>query len=328
MVHNIVIAGRTESGELLNKVANGLRTSARLSYAGQGAVVSIVSDMDTVEEFVGDGDLTALITMDKLSSTTTGQEISISQKMIKEWERDYPEMTVILIVHSEKKGGVKLNKLYEGGYFNAIYNTDFNLNTLIELIQNKGRSKADAYSYYGLKAIAESREDGEVLDMTEPAEEGYQEEAPARQERPRRREQQQAQPQKKKRPNNGQGGLMYMPKDDFGDLGEEDDYEDTRRRRPAQAAPKAKPKPVYDEPEEDEGYEDDYYDDDGEYEDEAPAAPATTQRVVPAPKNLKFFFGTVTDVDGDILTVQVPLNSGSLDRSFEGTQVFFMGSVR
>ena len=238
-------------------------------------------------------------------------------------------MTVILIVHSEKKGGVKLNKLYEGGYFNAIYNTDFNLNTLIELIQNKGRSKADAYSYYGLKAIAESREDGEVLDMTEPAEEGYQEEAPARQERPRRREQQQqAQPQKKKRPNNGQGGLMYMPKDDFGDLGEEDDYEDTRRRRPAQAAPKAKPKPVYDEPEEDEGYEDDYYDDDGEYEDEAPAAPATTQRVVPAPKNLKFFFGTVTDVDGDILTVQVPLNSGSLDRSFEGTQVFFMGSVR
>lgn len=323
-VHNIVIAGRTESGEVLNKVAAGLRSSARLAYAGQNPVVSVIPDFDSVEEYVSDGDLSVLIAMERLNSVSTGQEVSISQKMIDQWAQTYPEMTVILIVHSEKKGGVKLNKLYEGGFYNAIYNTDFKLNTLIELIQNKGRSKAEAYSYYGLKANAGASEDADVLDMEEENtrpryDEDYDEEPQRRRQRPQQEEEQ---PRPKKKQNKGQGGLMYVPKDDFGGALDDDDDEEyeERSRREKRAPQKPERRPSVED-------DDGYYDDDDDTDDRRSPSrrPAV---VVPASEDMKFFFGDVESVNGSVMTVRVPMQNGTLDRSFEGTQVFFMGSVR
>ncbi len=159
MSHNIVIAGRVSADQnyegLYNRLANGLRTSARLQQSGrERPVVSVATDMESVQNFIEDDDVTALIITEKIMSFNAGTEYIISKQHIREWRDAHPDMLIVLVLPQDKKGGIKLKNLFEIQYYNALFVSDLNPQTLIDLILKNGRSKAEAGKYYGLLDVS------------------------------------------------------------------------------------------------------------------------------------------------------------------------------
>jgi len=77
-------------------------------------------------------------------------ETSIGQYSLCKWFENKPNLNVILLVHDERKSGVKLRCLYESvNYYNALYVSDFTGDKLAALLFNP-RKKEEAYYYYGL----------------------------------------------------------------------------------------------------------------------------------------------------------------------------------
>lgn len=321
--HNIVIAGRTDMIETLNQLANQLRGSARLMYGGAKPLVSVVTDMEAVKDYVEDGDVTALIISESISSIETGSDITISQSYIKDWKENHPDMLVVLVVDATKKGGVKLKKLFEEGYFNVLYFSDYKQHKVIDILLANGREEADAFKYYGLdqngmyEAPPKTQQSEPAAPIEEVEEDGYEEKRrPPRAERPR----------KKKNYN-------YHPM-------EEDD--DLQPRHPRfESTPIVKPSKrrdeEYDDYEDYEDYEDpedDYREDEEEIEEEVRRTPTRSSRrsrrskktvIYPLPDDCRLILGNVIDIDEDEnLIVQIPVQDGItavLDDSFIGTQV-------
>ena len=331
MTHNIVIAGRSDNVTTLNNIASSLKSSARLSYAGEPPLVTVVADIESVSDYVGDGDVTTLIISETISSIEKGTDATISKANIAEWKEQYPNMLVVLLVETNRKGGVKLAKLFESGYFNALFYSDFKTNAVIDLIQSKGRNETTAQKYYGLEdsgsvTMRESavREPSFEKDESEPDEE-------------RRR----PTTHTKKR----KSSLIVAPsmQDDFeGEDGDDEEYEEKPRRvEKKKLAPSPKHKKRYEEDEYEEEYEDDeddYDEEDDEYyeEEEEPEPPRRKrhvkrprkQHIYPMPETSKLYFGKVEDVEDDMLYVKVSLKDRTvLDESFIGSDVFFIVST-
>lgn len=333
--HNIVIAGRTDMIELLNQIATSLRGSARLMYAGNRPMVSVISDMESVRSYVEDDDVTTLIVSETISSVETGSDITISKSIINEWKTNYPDMLVILVVDSNKKGGVKLKNLYEEGYYNVLYLSDFKQHIVIDLIRDGGRDDLKAFKYYGLDQIGAYEPpkpvappapkpapapEPEPEPVAHPApkastvpDDDYEEEA--RHERRR----------KKKR-------YSYSPMEE-----EDDEYVEPKRTR---REPEAPPKPAkkieeeYEEPVEEDEYEEEYEE---EYEKRPQRRVSRRARrvrkkyIYPMPDDCRLYFGEVEDIDEEenLLIVKVPVSGKNveLDESFIGSQVFFVVST-
>lgn len=330
MVNNILIAGKTDviSAEQYNHVAAGLRSSARLAYAGENAVVTVIQDMDTVNDYISDGDISALIITETLSSIAEGQEVAVSKTQLVEWTELYPEMTVILLLNAQKKGGIKLKKLYDVGFFNVLYYEDFKVNELVELIQDGGRSKKEAYAYYGIRdGASDDLEDERMERPKKKAKKVRKDVEPEREEHKPA-----AKPPKK---------FVYNPESE--DEEDEDDY-DGRVNYPTfgKKLPK-QPEPVYDE-DEDEDYEEtprksvpeksqsDYEDEDYDYDEEEDNDEDYEEDdglLVPPSAELNLCYGEVVKVrDDNTMIIRIPLADGvNVDKSFVGTKVYFAGRI-
>lgn len=333
MVHNILIAGRTDvvSAEQYNRVAAGLRSSARLAFAGENAVVTVIQDMDTVNDYISDGDISVLIITETLSSIAEGQEIAVSKNQLVGWSDQYPEMTVILLLNAQKKGGIKLKKLYDVGFFNVLYYDDFNVNELVELIQDGGRSKKEAYSYYGIRdGISDDVSEERIDKLPKKAKKVRREESYQESEKEERRPA--AKPKKQ---------FVYNPESEDDD--NNDDY-DGRVNYPTfgKKLPK-QPEPVYDE-DEDEDYEEaprksvpeksqsDYEDEDYDYDEEEDNDEDYEEDdglLVPPSAELNLCYGEVVKVrDDNTMIIRIPLADGvNVDKSFVGTKVYFAGRI-
>lgn len=95
--------------------------------------------------------------------------ISIGPGTVRKYFAANPNLRLILVVDKKKKSAGKLNALYEMGYYEALLSNDFKIESLLRLILN-GRSKEEAYDYYGLMLYADySKQAGEsIAKETEP----------------------------------------------------------------------------------------------------------------------------------------------------------------
>lgn len=69
----------------------------------------------------------------------------------KNWIATQPELKIMIIIGSDRKGGNKLAGLFKNGYYNSIYQSDFKTGEIIADLITKGRTKEEAFEYYGLE---------------------------------------------------------------------------------------------------------------------------------------------------------------------------------
>lgn len=73
----------------------------------------------------------------------------MSQGAIKKWRNSNPDIRVLLLVSDERKGTGKMKGLYDIGYMDALYYSDFEDGAIEDFIEGS-RSEKTAYDYYGL----------------------------------------------------------------------------------------------------------------------------------------------------------------------------------
>lgn len=79
----------------------------------------------------------------------------IGQGGIKAWRRDNPNMRIILVMEESRKGTGKAKGLFDIGYYDGIFfGNNVSFQSLVDLLE-KGRTKEEAYKYYGLENYIE-----------------------------------------------------------------------------------------------------------------------------------------------------------------------------
>ena len=80
--------------------------------------------------------------------------VQIGQGTVKRWEESNPNIRIVLLVDDSKRSGKKLQSLYEYGFYNSFYLSDLDaaFDEFAKLIM-RGRSKGEAYYYYGMDEI-------------------------------------------------------------------------------------------------------------------------------------------------------------------------------
>lgn len=152
----IMIAGTPATLERNKDLAKRLKRSKSLSFEGNPPEIMVVTDYDSMMSGIMDGVVTALV-VEESSFSGRGTDVPISVSKIRRWTGNYPDMEIILVISPDKKGGVKLQKLFDEGYYNALYSTDLNCRNIVSIMRY-GRNPEIVYSYYGLdKAEPESR---------------------------------------------------------------------------------------------------------------------------------------------------------------------------
>lgn len=85
----------------------------------------------------------------------------IGQGGIKAWRRENSEMQIILVMDKSRKSTGKAKGLYDIGYYDGLFLDDISTDILVNLIEN-GRSKEEAYIYYGLDHYVEPVKKGKA----------------------------------------------------------------------------------------------------------------------------------------------------------------------
>ncbi len=107
--------------------------------------IEYISTKDWVDRLVKeDNDLKLLL----ISESFDGRVLGTGS--IKSWRKQRPDLRIILVVADDRRGLAKLNGLYELGFYDVLYNRDFNGENLARLLIKK-RSKERAFKYYGLE---------------------------------------------------------------------------------------------------------------------------------------------------------------------------------
>lgn len=100
-----------------------------------------------------------LICDEEIGSSTIGSG------SIRSWKKMHPFLKVILLMEDNKRGGVKVRKLFEDGEYNGLFKNDFRFPNLVPLVLDNGdgtygRSASAAAEYYG---IVDEKETDELL---------------------------------------------------------------------------------------------------------------------------------------------------------------------
>ena len=96
----------------------------------------------------------------------------IGQGAIKAWRKACPSIRIILLMGAERRSTAKANGLYEIGYYEGMFlEQKMQMDVLARLFEY-GRSKEDAFTYYGLESfIPFEKKPKEPIVIEEPAEE-------------------------------------------------------------------------------------------------------------------------------------------------------------
>ncbi len=84
---------------------------------------------------------------------------------LNKWRKENPDLKIILIVDDDRKMSAKLNSLFNLGYYNILYRSDYVWGKIKELIVS-GRTKEDAYIYYGLENFVQNDGKGKSPDAS------------------------------------------------------------------------------------------------------------------------------------------------------------------
>lgn len=156
---NILIAtpNSPEAMTFFNVITDALRERDELSIGDIGFAHTI----EDVNRGVESNRYDVLLALDFL-----GNDVHIGKGSISNWKKTNPFIKIVLIIPSKKRGQRKLESLYNDlNYYDCLYDTEFSdaathsvkVQPLIDLIV-KGRSRDEAYFYYGLDELEKIHE--------------------------------------------------------------------------------------------------------------------------------------------------------------------------
>ena len=106
--------------------------------------ISFISHKDRLDDLVArDGECDLLICGEHFDGKRIGTGT------IRKWSDSRTGFNAILVLEDKKRGSRKVKGLYDQHYFNAVFMSDFKSRTIKKLV-TEGRSKDDAFEYYGL----------------------------------------------------------------------------------------------------------------------------------------------------------------------------------
>lgn len=119
-IFNILLAFDNQPGAGSNTESLRLRNFFNQSGLFQvGEMDMVAGDADSVGKAISSNAYDVLICKEMLNKKPIGAGT------IKAWKKLNENVRIILIVGNDKKAGDKLRSLYEAGYYDALYLTDF-----------------------------------------------------------------------------------------------------------------------------------------------------------------------------------------------------------
>lgn len=138
-----IVIGWDDLGRDRNRMFLERISSILLSIGGltDKKHIKLFHSKEELDEAAGDCDI--IITYEKINGTP------MSQGAIKKWRNLNPDIRVLLLVSDERKSTGKMKGLYDIGYMDALYYSDFEDEAIEDFIEGS-RSEKTAYDYYGL----------------------------------------------------------------------------------------------------------------------------------------------------------------------------------
>lgn len=125
------------------------------------AHISFVSYKDRLDDLVTrEGECDLLICGENFDGTRIGTGT------MSRWKKARKELNAILVLDDKKRGSNKVKGLYDQRYYNAVFMSDFKSRMIKSLIAN-GRTREDAYEYYGLPDHVDLRKKAKNVDVWE-----------------------------------------------------------------------------------------------------------------------------------------------------------------
>lgn len=106
--------------------------------------VELAHDKELMDKAVSGGEFDVFVCKESVDGITYGCG------SVEKWQRLNPNIRIILVMAEGKKGGKGLYRMYTNGYYDAMYNKDFTDNELFSQLILHGRSREDAFDYYGV----------------------------------------------------------------------------------------------------------------------------------------------------------------------------------
>lgn len=116
------------------------------------AKLDILHSIEEIEAAVKANAYDVIVTSENLGARNIGSGSA------KKWIEIQPELKIMFIIGSDRKGGNKLAGLFKSGYYDSIYQPDFKTGEIIADLIVKGRTKEEAFNYYGLENNEEFKE--------------------------------------------------------------------------------------------------------------------------------------------------------------------------
>ncbi len=111
--------------------------------------IFFATDKDMVDSLIGH--CSVLICPEELGGKSVGTGT------LKAWKKHAPEgIKVITVLDGERYGGGKLKGLFDNGFLDALFEKDFKMGPLLEVIK-ASRTEAEAFAYYGLDGFIDKK---------------------------------------------------------------------------------------------------------------------------------------------------------------------------
>ncbi|WP_026653386.1 ATPase, T2SS/T4P/T4SS family [Butyrivibrio proteoclasticus] len=129
--------------------------SERLSFKSADDIIFInkASQLEALDTSVVD----VLI----IAEEVDGMRVGVGR--LNKWKKANESLVLIMLMGADKKSSGKLNALYNLGYYDFLYKTDFNW-TKTKTILDDSRLSDEAYEYYGIASFVPAKDKGAALD--------------------------------------------------------------------------------------------------------------------------------------------------------------------
>lgn len=141
-VMNILLGAKTEDNELF---ISGLKYTIEKGDDIKIARIDVCESVEEIDAVLEKGMYDILICLDLLGDR------SIAYGSIKEWKKNDNLKRIILVVKNEKKSSLKLGRLYQNSYYDAVFMKHLSDSELMTELILYGRTEEEAIAYYQIE---------------------------------------------------------------------------------------------------------------------------------------------------------------------------------
>lgn len=148
-VYNILFAA--DFGQGGEAYASMIKARLEEDFNIRIGTFKLVNDFQFVDKAVLDKTFDIIICNETLKNK--GADKPIGAGTILSWQKNNPNIRIILLVNDVKRSGTKLKKLFDAEYYNCLYYSDLDT-TFDELayLVTHGRTREEAFNYYDLSS--------------------------------------------------------------------------------------------------------------------------------------------------------------------------------